>query len=95
MKKAGQLMAEYLAAHGTGDTEALTAYARGAGDRSTARAAPSWPARCMMPWRRCSQCQGVRLPSLRQPASRREVARMVLATRESPPQMQQGREQTW
>ncbi len=51
-KKAGQLMADYIAAHGTGDTDALIAYAHalvtkyGEGQRRTGLPDVRCPGRC-------------------------------------------------
>ena len=87
-EKAAQLMAEYLAAHGTADTEALTDYAAALvqkyGEGSAELACQMYDAMAALQNARVSPAE----PAA--PASRREVARMVLATRESPPQMQRG-----
>ena len=87
-EKAAQLMAEYLAAHGIADTEALTDYAAALvqkyGEGSAELACQMYDAMAALQNARVSPAE----PAA--PASRREVARMVLATRESPPQMQRG-----
>lgn len=87
-EKAAQLMAEYLAAHGTADTEALTDYAAALvqkyGEGSAELACQMYDAMAALQNARVSPAE----PAA--PASHREVARMVLATRESPPQMQRG-----
>lgn len=87
-EKAAQLMAEYLAAHGTADTEALIDYAAALvqkyGEGSAELACQMYDAMAALQNARVSPAE----PAA--PASRREVARMVLATRESPPQMQRG-----
>ena len=87
-EKAAQLMAEYLAAHGTADTEALTDYAAALvqkyGEGSAELACQMYDAMAALQNARVSPAE----PAA--PASRREVARMVLATRESPPLMQRG-----
>lgn len=87
-EKAAQLMAEYLAAHGTADTEALTDYAAALvqkyGEGSAELACQMYDAMAALQNARVSPAE----PAA--PASRREVARMVQATRESPPQMQRG-----
>ena len=87
-EKAAQLMAEYLAAHGTADTEALTDYAAALvqkyGEGSAELACQMYDAMAALQNARVSPAE----PAA--PASRREVAWMVQATRESPPQMQRG-----
>ena len=87
-EKAAQLMAEYLAAHGTADTEALIDYAAALvqkyGEGSAELACQMYDAMAALQNTRVSPAE----PAA--PASRREVARMVQATRESPPQMQRG-----
>ena len=87
-EKAAQLMAEYLAAHGTADTEALTDYAAALvqkyGEGSAELACQMYDAMAALQNARVSPAE----PAA--PASRREVALMVQATRESPPQMQRG-----
>lgn len=87
-EKAAQLMAEYLAAHGIADTEALTDYAAALvqkyGEGSAELACQMYDAMAALQNARVSPAE----PAA--PASRREVARMVQATRESPPQMQRG-----
>lgn len=81
-------MAEYLAAHGTADTEALTDYAAALvqkyGEGSAELACQMYDAMAALQNARVSPAE----PAA--PASRREVAWMVQATRESPPQMQRG-----
>ena len=87
-EKAAQLMAEYLAAHGTADTEALIDYAAALvqkyGEGSAELACQMYDAMAALQNTRVSPAE----PAA--PASRREVARMVQATRESPPPMQRG-----
>lgn len=87
-EKAAQLMAKYLAAHGTADTEALTDYAAALvqkyGEGSAELACQMYDAMAALQNARVSPAE----PAA--PASRREVARMVQATRESPPQIQRG-----
>ena len=85
-KKAGQLMADYIAAHGTGDTDALIAYAHALvtkyGEGSAELACQMYDA--------AAAKAGVPAAEPAQPASYGEVARMVQATKASQPQMQQG-----
>lgn len=87
-EKAGQLLADYIAAHGTGDTEALIDYAYALvtkyGEGSAALAAQMYD--------ELAALQNVRVPpaELAPTAQYGEVAKMVQATRESPPQMQRG-----
>ena len=85
-KKAGQLMADYIAAHGTGDTDALIAYAHALvtkyGEGSAELACQMYDAPAAK--------AGVPAAEPAQPASYGEVARMVQATKASQPQMQQG-----
>lgn len=87
-KKAGQLMADYIAAHGTGDTDALIAYARALvtkyGEGSAELACQMYDALA------AAAKAGVPAAEPAQPASYGEVARMVQATKASQPQMQQG-----
>lgn len=87
-EKAAQLMAQYLAAHSTADTEALIDYAAALvqkyGEGSAELACQMYDAMAALQNARVSPAE----PAA--PASRREVARMVQATRESPPQMQRG-----
>lgn len=87
-KKAGQLMADYIAAHGTGDTDALIAYAHALvtkyGEGSAELACQMYDALA------AAAKAGVPAAEPAQPASYGEVARMVLATKASQPQMQQG-----
>ena len=87
-KKAGQLMADYIAAHGTGDTDALIAYAHALvtkyGEGSAELACQIYDALA------AAAKAGVPAAEPAQPASYGEVARMVQATKASQPQMQQG-----
>ena len=87
-KKAGQLMADYIAAHGTVDTDALIAYAHALvtkyGEGSAELACQMYDALA------AAAKAGVPAAEPAQPASYGEVARMVQATKASQPQMQQG-----
>lgn len=87
-KKAGQLMADYIAAHGTGDTDALIAYAHALvtkyGEGSAELACQMYDALA------AAAKAGVPAAEPAEPASYGEIARMVQATKASPPQMQQG-----
>ena len=87
-KKAGQLMADYIAAHGTGDTDALIAYAHALvtkyGEGSAELACQMYDALA------AAAKAGVPAAEPAQPASYGEVARMVQAAKASQPQMQQG-----
>lgn len=87
-KKAGQLMADYIAAHGTGGTDALIAYAHALvtkyGEGSAELACQMYDALA------AAAKAGVPAAEPAQPASYGEVARMVQATKASQPQMQQG-----
>ena len=87
-KKAGQLMADHIAAHGTGDTDALIAYAHALvtkyGEGSAELACQMYDALA------AAAKAGVPAAEPAQPASYGEVARMVQATKASQPQMQQG-----
>ena len=87
-KKAGQLMADYIAAHGTRDTDALIAYAHALvtkyGEGSAELACQMYDALA------AAAKAGVPAAEPAQPASYGEVARMVQATKASQPQMQQG-----
>lgn len=87
-KKAGQLMADYLAAHGTGDTDALIAYAHALvtkyGEGSAELACQMYDALA------AAAKAGVPAAEPAQTAAYSEVARMVQATKQSLPQMQQG-----
>ena len=87
-KKAGQLMADYIAAHGTGDTDALIAYAHALvtkyGEGSAELACQMYDALA------ASARAGVPAAEPAEPASYGEIARMVQATKASPPQMQRG-----
>lgn len=87
-QSAGQLMADYIATHGTGDTDALIAYAHALvtkyGEGSAELACQMYDALA------AAARAGVPAAEPAEPASYGEVARMVQATKASPPQMQQG-----
>ena len=87
-KKAGQLMADYIAAHGTGDTDALIAYAHALvtkyGEGSAELACQMYDALA------AAAKAGVPAAEPAQTAAYSEIARMVQATKASPPQIQQG-----
>ena len=87
-QRVGQLMADYIAAHGTGDTDALIAYAHALvtkyGEGSAELACQMYDALA------AAAKAGVPAAEPAQPASYGEVARMVQATKASPPQMQRG-----
>lgn len=87
-KKAGQLMADYIAAHGTGDTDALIAYAHALvtkyGEGSAELACQMYDALA------AAAKAGVPAAEPAQTAAYSEVARMVQATKQSLPQMQRG-----
>lgn len=87
-QSAGQLMADYIAAHGTRDTDALIAYAHALvtkyGEGSAELACQMYDALA------AAARAGVPAAEPAQPASYGEVARMVQATKASQPQMQQG-----
>ena len=87
-QRAGQLMADYIAAHGTGDTDALIAYAHALvtkyGEGSAELACQMYDALA------AAAKAGVPAAEPAQTASYGEVARMVQATKASPPQMQRG-----
>ena len=87
-KKAGQLMADYIAAHGTRDTDALIAYAHALvtkyGEGSAELACQMYDALA------AAAKAGVPAAEPAQTAAYSEVARMVQATKQSLPQMQQG-----
>ena len=87
-KKAGQLMADYIAAHGTRDTDALIAYAHALvtkyGEGSAELACQMYDALA------AAARAGVPAAEPAEPASYGEIARMVQATKASPPQMQRG-----
>lgn len=87
-QSAGQLMADYIAAHGTGDTDALIAYAHALvtkyGEGSAELACQMYDALA------AAAKAGVPAAEPAQTASYGEVARMVQATKASPPQMQRG-----
>lgn len=86
--KAGQLMADYISTHGTGDTGALIDYAYALvtkyGEGSAALAAQMYD--------ELAALQNARVPPAEPAPTAQydEVAKMVQATRNSPPQMQQG-----
>ena len=87
-KKAGQLMADYIAAHGTGDTDALIAYAHALvtkyGEGSAELACQMYDALA------AAAKAGVPAAEPAQTAAYSEVARMVQATKQSLPQIQRG-----
>jgi hypothetical protein len=87
-QKAGQLMADYIAAHGTGDADALIAYAHALvtkyGEGSAELACQMYDALA------AAARAGVPAAEPAEPASYGEIARMVQATKASPPQMQRG-----
>ena len=87
-QRAGQLMADYIAAHGTGDTDALIAYAHALvtkyGEGSAELACQMYDALAD------AAKAGVPAAEPAQTAAYSEVARMVQATKQSLPQMQQG-----
>ena len=87
-QRAGQLMADYIAAHGTGDTDALIAYAHALvtkyGEGSAELACQMYDALA------AAAKAGVPAAEPAQTAAYGEVARMVQATKQSLPQMQQG-----
>lgn len=87
-QSAGQLMADYIAAHGTGDTDTLIAYAHALvtkyGEGSAELACQMYDALA------AAARAGVPAAEPAEPASYGEIARMVQATKASPPQMQQG-----
>lgn len=87
-QKAGQLMADYITAHGTGDTEALIAYAHALvtkyGEGSAELACQMYDALA------AAARGGVPAAEPAEPADYGEVARMVQATKDSPPQIQRG-----
>lgn len=87
-KKAGQLMADYIAAHGTRDTDALIAYAHALvtkyGEGSAELACQMYDALA------AAARAGVPAAEPAEPAGYGEIASMVQATKASPPQMQRG-----
>lgn len=87
-QSAGQLMADYIAAHGTGDTDTLIAYAHALvtkyGEGSAELACQMYDALA------AAARAGVPAAEPAEPASYSEIARMVQATKASPPQMQRG-----
>ena len=82
-KKAGQLLADYIAAHGTGDTDALIAYAHAL---VTKYGEGSAELACQM-YEALAEAQGVYVPAAEPAAtaSYGEVARMVSATKDQNP----------
>lgn len=87
-QRAGQLMADYIAAHGTGDTDALIAYAHAL---VTKYGEGSAELACQMYDALAAAAQaGVPAAEPAEPASYGEIDRMVQATKASPPQMQRG-----
>ena len=87
-QSAGQLMADYIAAHGTGDTDTLIAYAHALvtkyGEGSAELACQMYDALA------AAARAGGPAAEPAEPASYGEIARMVQATKASPPQMQRG-----
>lgn len=87
-QRAGQLMADYIAAHGTRDTDALIAYAHALvtkyGEGSAELACQMYDALA------AAARAGVPAAEPAQTAAYSEVARMVQATKVSLPQIQQG-----
>lgn len=87
-QSAGQLMADYIAAHGTGDTDTLIAYAHALvtkyGEGSAELACQMYDALA------AAARAGVPAAEPAEPASYGEIDRMVQATKASPPQMQRG-----
>lgn len=87
-QSAGQLMADYIAAHGTRDTDALIAYAHALvtkyGEGSAELACQMYDALA------AAARAGVPAAEPAEPASYGEIARTVQATKASPPQMQRG-----
>lgn len=87
-QRAGQLMADYIAAHGTRDTDALIDYAHALvtkyGEGSAELACQMYDALA------AAARAGVPAAEPAEPASYGEIARMVQATKASPPQMQRG-----
>ncbi len=87
-QKAAQQMQAYLDQHGTGDREALIAYAHALITRYSEGSAEL---ACQM-YDALAAAEGVTVPPAEpaEPASYREVAKMVNATKGSPPQLQRG-----
>ena len=87
-QKAAQQMQAYLEQHGTGDREALIAYAHALITRYSEGSAEL---ACQM-YDALAAAEGVTVPPAEpaEPASYREVAKMVNATKDSPPQLQRG-----
>lgn len=87
-QKAAQQMQAYLDQHGTGDREALIAYAHALITRYSEGSAEL---ACQM-YDALAAAEGVPVPPAEpaEPASYREVAKMVNATKDSPPQLQRG-----
>lgn len=87
-QSAGQLMADYIAAHSTGDTDTLIAYAHALvtkyGEGSAELACQMYDALA------AAAKAGVPAAEPAEPASYGEIARMVQATKASPPQIQRG-----
>lgn len=87
-QKAAQQMQAYLDQHSTGDREALIAYAHALITRYSEGSAEL---ACQM-YDALAAAEGVTVPPAEpaEPASYREVAKMVNATKDSPPQLQRG-----
>lgn len=87
-QKAAQQMQAYLDQHGIGDREALIAYAHALITRYSEGSAEL---ACQM-YDALAAAEGVTVPPAEpaEPASYREVAKMVNATKGSPPQLQRG-----
>ena len=82
-QKAGQLMRDYIDAHGTADTDGLVAYAYGL---VTKYSEGSAELACQM-YEALAEAQGVYVPAAEpaETASYSEVARMVSATKDQNP----------
>ena len=87
-QKAAQQMQAYLDQHGTGDREALIAYAHALITRYSEGSAEL---ACQM-YDALAAAEGVPVPPAEpaEPASYREVAKMVNVTKDGPPQLQRG-----
>ncbi len=87
-QKAAQQMQEYLDRNGTADSSALIAYAHALITRYSEGSAEL---ACQM-YDALAAAEGVAVPPAEpaEPASYREVAKMVNATKDSPPQLQRG-----
>lgn len=87
-QKAGQLMQDYITAHGIDDTDALIRYAYAL---ATKYGEGSAELACQM-YDALAAAEGAAVPAAEPAAtaSYEEVARMINATRNSPPQMQSG-----